>query len=141
MRGERIKLCQGSMQAGEVAQHHLNKRCGKLAVGGKFLCLSLSITLRLCSSTRQSTVRPVTTKAMLMGCRYIVCARQSIRRAVQEVVQPQTGIDVKLVDFDLEPYDAWGTSRSESEGAAEAAQSHHQRWVASRIAEGISKRR
>lgn len=42
MRGERIKLCQGSMQAGEVAQHRLNKRRGKLAVGSKFLCLSLS---------------------------------------------------------------------------------------------------
>lgn len=60
----------------------------------------------------------------------------------EEVVQPQTGLDVKLVDFDLEPYDVWEaeeTSRSESEGALESAQSHHQRWVASQIAEGISK--
>lgn len=40
MRGERIKLCQGSMQAGEVAQHRLNKRRGKLAVG---ICAQQSI--------------------------------------------------------------------------------------------------
>ncbi|GIJ92757.1 hypothetical protein Asppvi_002035 [Aspergillus pseudoviridinutans] len=35
MRGGRIKLCPGSMKAGQVAQHHLNKRRGKLAVGGQ----------------------------------------------------------------------------------------------------------
>jgi ABC-type transport system involved in cytochrome c biogenesis permease component len=46
MRGARIKLFAGSMKAGEVAQHHLNKRRGKLAVGGKLLLHSpLLITI------------------------------------------------------------------------------------------------
>jgi hypothetical protein len=33
------------MQAGEVAQHHLNTRRGKLAVGGKLFYSSLFINL------------------------------------------------------------------------------------------------
>ncbi|OJZ79724.1 hypothetical protein ASPFODRAFT_213129 [Aspergillus luchuensis CBS 106.47] len=32
-----------------------------------------------------------------------VCARQSIRQQVQDVVQPRTGPDIKLFDFELEP--------------------------------------
>ncbi|BCS00192.1 NADPH oxidase family protein [Aspergillus luchuensis] len=34
--GERIKLCQGPLMAREIAQGHLSKRRGKLAVGGRF---------------------------------------------------------------------------------------------------------
>ncbi|KAI2862016.1 hypothetical protein CBS76997_11323 [Aspergillus niger] len=63
--GERIKLCQGPLMAGEIVQGHLSKRRGKLAV--------------------------------------VVCARQSIRRQVQDVVQPRTGPDIKLFDLDLGP--------------------------------------
>ncbi|OJZ80228.1 hypothetical protein ASPFODRAFT_212809 [Aspergillus luchuensis CBS 106.47] len=63
--GERIKLCQGPLMAGEIVQAHLSKRRGKLAVG--------------------------------------VCARQSIRQQVQDVVQPRTGPDIKFFDLDLGP--------------------------------------
>ncbi|KAI2948620.1 hypothetical protein CBS147323_11047 [Aspergillus niger] len=63
--GERIKLCQGPLMAGEIVQGHLSKRHGKLAVG--------------------------------------VCARQSIRQQVQDVVQPRTGPDIKLFDLDFRP--------------------------------------
>ncbi|PYH67152.1 uncharacterized protein BO88DRAFT_455604 [Aspergillus vadensis CBS 113365] len=63
--GERIKLYQGPLMAGEIVQGHLSKRRGKLAVG--------------------------------------VCARQSIRQQVQEVVQPRTGPDIKFFDLDLGP--------------------------------------
>ncbi|KAI2929027.1 hypothetical protein CBS147321_10902 [Aspergillus niger] len=63
--GERIKLCQGPLMAGEIVQGHLSKRRGKLAVG--------------------------------------VCARQSIRQQVQDVVQPRTGPDIKFFDLDLGP--------------------------------------
>jgi hypothetical protein len=45
MRGKQIKLYLGLMPAGELAQHHLSTRRGKLAMGSKLLYLSLLINL------------------------------------------------------------------------------------------------
>ncbi|GAA93066.1 hypothetical protein AKAW_11178 [Aspergillus luchuensis IFO 4308] len=96
--GERIKLCQGPLMAGEIVQGHLSKRRGKLAVG--------------------------------------VCARQSVRQYVRDAVQPQTGADIKLFDFDLEPCRTWAAPCRDNDAVTNLAQSDHQKWVASRIIEG-----
>ncbi|KAI3053325.1 hypothetical protein CBS147353_11501 [Aspergillus niger] len=96
--GERIKLCQGPLMAREIAQGHLSKRRGKLAVG--------------------------------------VCACQSIRQPVQDVVQPRTGPDIKLFDLDLEPGHVRKALRRNKNIATFPVSSDSQQWAASRILEG-----
>ncbi|KAH1968787.1 hypothetical protein KXV98_008407, partial [Aspergillus fumigatus] len=68
-----------------------------------------------------------------------VCARRSIRKTVRAVVQPQTGVDVKLMEFDLEPFHNWETPDCQADEVSEAAHSHHQKWITSRVAEGVTK--
>ncbi|RDH26243.1 hypothetical protein BDQ94DRAFT_178899 [Aspergillus welwitschiae] len=65
-----------------------------------------------------------------------VCARQSIRQQVRDAVQPQTGAEIKLFDFDLEPCHTWVASCRDNEAVTNLAQSDHQKWVAPRIIEG-----
>ncbi|KAI3049337.1 hypothetical protein CBS147353_11684 [Aspergillus niger] len=65
-----------------------------------------------------------------------VCARQSIREQVRDAVQPQTGADIKLCDFDLEPRHTWEAPCRDNDAATNLAQSDHQKWIASCIIEG-----
>lgn len=65
-----------------------------------------------------------------------MCARQSVRQYVRDAVQPQTGADIKLFDFDLEPCRTWAAPCRDNDAVTNLAQSDHQKWVASRIIEG-----
>ncbi|GKZ75271.1 hypothetical protein AnigIFM50267_004135, partial [Aspergillus niger] len=65
-----------------------------------------------------------------------VCAGQSIRQQVQDVVQPRTGPDVNLFDLDLEPGHVKEAPCRNKNTATGPASSDFQKWIASRILEG-----
>ncbi|KAI3049586.1 hypothetical protein CBS147353_11670 [Aspergillus niger] len=56
-----------------------------------------------------------------------VCARQSIRQQVRDAVQPQTGADIQLFDFDLEPCHTWAAPCRDNDAVTNLAQSDHQK--------------
>ncbi|KAI2945427.1 hypothetical protein CBS147323_11286 [Aspergillus niger] len=56
-----------------------------------------------------------------------VCARQSIRQQVRDAVQPQTGADIQLFDFDLEPCHTWAAPCCDNEAVTNLAQSDYQK--------------
>ncbi|GLA21807.1 hypothetical protein AnigIFM62618_001656 [Aspergillus niger] len=56
-----------------------------------------------------------------------VCTRQSIRQQVRDAVQPQTGADIQLFDFDLEPCHTWAAPCRDNDAVTNLAQSDHQK--------------
>ncbi|BCR99818.1 uncharacterized protein AKAW2_50160S [Aspergillus luchuensis] len=56
-----------------------------------------------------------------------VCARQSIRQHVRDVVQSRTGPDIRLFDFDLEPRHTWEAPCRDNDAATNLAQSVHRK--------------
>ncbi|GLA21679.1 hypothetical protein AnigIFM62618_011710, partial [Aspergillus niger] len=60
----------------------------------------------------------------------------SIRQLVQDVVQPRTGPDIKLFNFDLEAGHVREAPCRNKNTAIVPASSDSQQWVASRILEG-----
>ncbi|GKZ98175.1 hypothetical protein AnigIFM59636_002408 [Aspergillus niger] len=65
-------------------------------------------------------------------------AARTVAEAVQDMLQPRTGLDIRLFEFDHEPGHVWEAPCRDNSATTNPAQSHHRQWVASRIMEGRS---